>query len=78
MDYPCKHIFRAVDSTRSQCAKCGLISVPDRSANRIAELEAENKRLREALEDVEGFLRNDRYKTRVRNALAIIEMALGK
>lgn len=39
---------------------------------------AEKERLRKALEDVEGFLRNDRYKTRVQNALHVIEMALEK
>lgn len=26
----CKHFWRAVDSTRSQCAKCGEITSPER------------------------------------------------
>lgn len=42
----------------------------------VEELEAEVKRLREALERVDSILRNDLYKNRVRNALIEIQDAL--
>ena len=50
-----------------------LIAVLDK---RIDLLEAENKRLKDALVEAAAYLRNDLFKTRVKNALDIIDEVL--
>jgi hypothetical protein len=55
-----------------------LEGTPEAVGKCIEDLEKQTEALTLALQDAAAFLRNDRFKTRVKNALSIIDEALAE